>query len=73
MSRWIIAQDVEHVLDVEHVVAGEDILERAAAHQSHGVERDGVPLADREDRHDMRVVESGRELGLALESAVGLG
>lgn len=62
-----ITQNLEGVLEVERLVAGQHVFEGATAHQAHGVEGDRIALADGKNRHHVRVVEAGGKSRLAFE------
>ncbi len=60
-------RDLEDLID-RHPAVGDDPIERSPFDQLHGQELHAVGLFDRVHRHDARMVESGKRLGLAAES-----
>jgi hypothetical protein len=68
-----VAQDSQRTVHLQPAALRDELLHAAASHHAHRVERDAGPLADGEDRNDMRMIEPRRELGLTLEARVGVG
>ena len=68
-----LAQQSNRGLGGNRALVGDERFQAAAADETHGVKRRAVALPNREDRHDMRVIEPGRETRLTLEARERLG
>ena len=62
---------IEHRLDL-HRLACDPVPERLTLQQFHGDEGSPIGLVNLVDREDIRVVQSGRSLGLPLKAAESL-
>jgi hypothetical protein len=63
-----LGADCERLLDAHPSFGGKHLVERPTVEQFHGDIRVSVRLADIVDRHDRRVGECARSLGLAEEA-----